>query len=213
MLKAIDKSDNRFRKLLNSVYHCVSKAASIEEKCEQNEEMIRTACNDFLASMNNKQQENDPISSSTEITCINRTQEYSSSFSSSEPQQATPGTTSDKETKTIENKLIKKLYRVIALECHPDKTRDTMRHKIFVYATDSKENLDVIQTLYLLSKTNVSDIELTDEEHTYILKKVTDINEFHTSITQTIFYLWQTMSEENKNEYIREVISNNTNKK
>ena len=95
----------------------------------------------------------------------------------------------------IENKLMNRLYKIIALRCHPDKTADEIKHKIFIYATESKKSMDLIQSIYLISKTDIGDLDLTDSEINFINTKILELDEYIGHLSNSIFYKWDQLND------------------
>lgn len=95
----------------------------------------------------------------------------------------------------IENKLMNRLYKIIALRCHPDKTTDEIKHKIFIYATESKKSMDLIQSIYLISKTDIGDLDLTDSEINFINTKILELDEYIGHLSNSIFYKWDQLND------------------
>ncbi len=102
----------------------------------------------------------------------------------------------------IENKLMNRLYKIIALHCHPDKTSDEIKNKIFIYATESKKSMDLIQSIYLISKTDIGDLDLNENEIHFINSKILELDEYIGHLSNSIFYKWDQLNDIQKSAVI-----------
>ncbi len=102
----------------------------------------------------------------------------------------------------IENKLMNRLYKIIALNCHPDKTSDEIKNKIFIYATESKKSMDLIQSIYLISKTDIGDLDLNENEIHFINSKILELDEYISHLSNSIFYKWDQLNDIQKSAVI-----------
>jgi hypothetical protein len=74
----------------------------------------------------------------------------------------------DSENKIKDNfyfkyKLIKKIYKKIALFLHPDKNKNYKSNKCFVSSVSAYERKDLIKLIYILKQNNL-DIKLNDDD-------------------------------------------------
>ena len=109
-----------------------------------------------------------------------------------------------KETKKKkkEKELIDVIFKKIAIKCHPDKTDDQYKNKIFVYANKSKKTINLLQLMYLIGKTDINDIEITDAQYSVIQRKIGKINSEIEEIKKTIPFLWEYLNPTQQEEYI-----------
>lgn len=85
-----------------------------------------------------------------------------------EPQQPEPELEEEAPIKLSSNsKFLKRLYKAIALKCHPDKTNDTLLTEIFPYLSESKNDIRIIGLMYLIGWLNLDvyvDVNKYDEK-------------------------------------------------
>jgi hypothetical protein len=81
-------------------------------------------------------------------------------------------------------------------------TDSSFKNKIFIYVNNFKKDLDCIKILYLISKTDIDNIELSDIEYKFIENKLLDIEFYKNKITKTIYYNWDEISDEDKMIYL-----------
>ena len=110
------------------------------------------------------------------------------------------------------NPFINTIYKKIAIKCHPDKTDDKYKNKIFVYANKSKKTINLLQLMYLIGKTDINDIEITESQYSVIQNKITSINSEIEEIKKTIPYLWEYLNQQQQEEYIKNLKKEQENK-
>ena len=91
-------------------------------------------------------------------------------------------------------KMFNKLFKFMALNCHPDKVQDKKKNKIFLYSNDCKNNLDCVKLLYLLSTVNLTNIKLNQTEIEYIKEKTKEIQDKQAKIKNTFVYKWDILN-------------------
>lgn len=109
----------------------------------------------------------------------------------------------------INNKLIKKCFLNIAKNCHPDKTADKSKNKIFRYAIHSTQNNNIIKVLYLMGESNIKDLNLTYDEMNVIKKYLEEIDVTIGRVKKTVAYVWNHLNESQKNGFISNIRNNN----
>ncbi len=100
---------------------------------------------------------------------------------------------------------MKKLFKQIALLCHPDKVKDEKRNRLFIHARSAHDGNDVLTLLFILSKCAPSAVletseiaavkELLEERRKEVIKK-----------KETVCYKWDTYTEDVKKILIQEII-------
>ena len=115
-----------------------------------------------------------------------------------------PGCTNDvSDEGVIEKQIIDMLYKKIAIYCHPDKTSDSYLNSMFVVANEAKinksANLCVIQLIYLLSKTDISDVpSFTKDHYLYVRKQLDNMQHEIYETKQLVEYQWSNFTEKQK---------------
>lgn len=97
------------------------------------------------------------------------------------------------ESENINNKNIKKLFRIISKQCHPDKTDDTSLNDLFVLANDaySKNNYNILLEIYNKLKYNKdSNFNISLEDKINLLKQqFSKEKEYFENFTKTNTYV------------------------
>ena len=97
--------------------------------------------------------------------------------------------------------ILKKVYRKVALQFHPDKNKDKKAQEIFKSATKANEEKNLSKLLFILNLTNVSvkfdeeDTKIINDEKDKLDKKLSDLK-------TSIFYKWDKMEQSVKDRYI-----------
>jgi hypothetical protein len=190
-------NDSPFKNIKNSIGLVVQKIAIIEDKCVINEEEVNKRFGESVRDLLPKDENNDP--SSNEVVS------YLNEDANEENNNLDLDDINDNND--IENKLFSRIFKMLALKCHPDKTDDEFKHKIFIFANESKKDLDIVKILYLLSKTDIEDFALNDDEINYINSKIMELDEYMNHISNSIFYKWDQL---NSNQ--QDIILNNLKK-
>lgn len=190
-------NDSPFKNIKNSIGLVVQKIAIIEDKCVINEEEVNKRFGESVRDLLPKDENNDP--SSNEVV----------SYLNEDVNEENNNLDLDdiNDNNDIENKLFSRIFKMLALKCHPDKTDDELKHKIFIFANESKKDLDIVKILYLLSKTDIEDFALNDDEISYINSKIMELDEYMNHISNSIFYKWDQL---NSNQ--QDIILNNLKK-
>jgi hypothetical protein len=104
----------------------------------------------------------------------------------------------------IEEKLINKLYKQLALKCHPDKTSDAKKNKMFIYMTECKREIDIVKLLYIFSQlnTDTAEIDIGKQEDYIIKKKLDTLDSYKKDLEGSVFYKWKTLTLEEREKYI-----------
>ena len=97
--------------------------------------------------------------------------------------------------------ILKKVYRKVALQFHPDKNKDKKAQEIFKSATKANEEKNLSKLLFILNLANVSvkfdevDTKIINDEKDKLDKKLSDLK-------TSIFYKWDKMEQSVKDRYI-----------
>jgi len=227
MLEDIDSEtiNNPFDKLLQSIGFTINNIANIEKTCIENELEISAEIKKLMADSETQEEEEetipiDNLSDDFLDSPLNNNIDCSENRLVSIEQQSIEGIDSKEATTTdssgieltieqeeeIEEKLINKLYKQLALKCHPDKTSDSKKNKMFIYMTECKRELDIIKLLYIFSKLNTDNIgesiEIGKEENHIINKKLDSLESYRDNLVGSVFYKWKSLSEKEKESYI-----------
>jgi len=98
--------------------------------------------------------------------------------------------------------LVKKCFVYISKNCHPDKTNDLMKNKIFRYAKHYIKNDDIIKLLYLLSESNIEKIDLNQNEIDIIHSCIENLDRDIDKLKNTVPYVWNKLNEFQKISFI-----------
>ena len=109
--------------------------------------------------------------------------------------------TNPQDTETLQD-VINILYKKIALKCHPDKTTDSLLNKLFVVATKSKSEMNVIELIYLVSKINITDIHFSETHIEIVRSTLHDLKQHISQMKNTVQFHWSTFTNEEKMKYI-----------
>jgi len=192
----LESEINNFQNILSNIKYVISNIADVEKKCKINEEKIKKQCNEYIGVDNKNILETDNLNNlNTDL--IKNDNLYLDNLNETDDDEKN----SDK-SEDIEKNLCIKFFKIIALKCHPDKTNDLIKNKIFIYVNNFKKDLDCIKILYLISKTDIDNIELSDIEYKFIENKLLDIEFYKNKITKTIYYNWDEISDEDKMIYL-----------
>jgi len=220
-----------FDTVLRSIGYTITNIATIEKICIDNELEISAEIKRLMAGLEedseiDRQEEIDNIadtidddidsrektiyqdSSENRIICIDQPPDKSKDnekekFSDSSGNETPPEMTID-EQEEIEEKLINKLYKQLALKCHPDKTSDAKKNKMFIYMTECKREIDIVKLLYIFSQlnTDTTEIEIGNQENYIIKKKLDGLDSYKKDLEGSVFYRWKTLTEEEKEKYL-----------
>jgi hypothetical protein len=105
----------------------------------------------------------------------------------------------------IEDKLVNKYYKIIALKCHPDKCKNEKFNKYFILAQEAYKKKDMLVLLFIYAKT-INDYKcVTKDELSYFSKIVDDLDKDQQNKCSSILYQWDRLTEDEKNMYIDDV--------
>jgi hypothetical protein len=118
----------------------------------------------------------------------------------------TDDTSPELETSDVEtNPIVKKLFKQIALLCHPDKVKNDKLNRLFIHARSAHDRNDVLTLLFILSKCGPSAVletseiaavkELLEDRRKEVLKK-----------KDTVCYKWDTYTTQIKDILIQQII-------
>jgi hypothetical protein len=109
------------------------------------------------------------------------------------------------EVGNIEDKVINKYYKIIALKCHPDKCKNEKFNKYFILAQEAYKKKDMLILLFIYAKT-INDYKcVTKEELSYFSTIVDDLDKDQQNKCSSILYQWDRLTEDEKNMYIDDV--------
>lgn len=105
----------------------------------------------------------------------------------------------------IEDKVINKYYKIIALKCHPDKCKNEKFNKYFILAQEAYKKKDMLILLFIYAKT-INDYKcVTKDELSYFSTIVDDLDKDQQNKCSSILYQWDRLTEDEKNMYIDDV--------
>jgi hypothetical protein len=187
MLKEINfYEENKINLLLNTIEHYVMYLSRLEKQCKDNEDIIKEECKKYIDFKEN-------IIFLPKEDC----------------EEIAKSTQEKKDRSDIEIKLFNKLFKIIAIKCHPDKCNDELKNKLFVYANETKNDDDIIQLLFLFLQAKLEHkLNLDEDEYNYIQNKIEKLEDDIDKIKGTIIYKWKTLSDTHKNTYLSVLKSN-----
>lgn len=148
------------------------------EEPEHNNETRIVSKEDELENKENEQKENEEKVSSEEI---------------------------ENDVGDIEDKVVNKYYKIIALKCHPDKCKNEKFNKYFILAQEAYKKKDMLVLLFIYAKT-INDYKcVTKDELSYFSKIVDDLDKDQQNKCGSILYQWDRLTEDEKNMYIDDV--------
>lgn len=105
----------------------------------------------------------------------------------------------------IEDKVVNKYYKIIALKCHPDKCKNEKFNKYFILAQEAYKKKDMLVLLFIYAKT-INDYKcVTKDELSYFSKIVDVLDKDQQNKCSSILYQWDRLTEDEKNMYIDDV--------
>ena len=111
----------------------------------------------------------------------------------------------DNDLGDIEDKIINKYYKIIALKCHPDKCKNEKFNKYFILAQEAYKKKEMLILLFIYAKT-INDYKcVTKDELTFFSSIVDEIDKDQQNKCSSILYQWDRLTEEEKNMYIDDV--------
>ncbi len=101
--------------------------------------------------------------------------------------------------------IVKKLFKQVALICHPDKVKDEKHNKLFLLGRTAQDNNDTLTLLFILSKCSATiilkDDEIADVKETIEKRQLTILKK-----KETVTYKWNTYSDDVKKRLIKQII-------
>lgn len=207
-----------FDTILQSIGYTINNIANIEKICIDNELEISAEIKKLMAGtedvdleesledvyLDDSDIEEEPIVDCSENRIVHLEQpivdmEKEEKFSDSSGVEM-----SIDEEIDIEEKLINKLYKQLALKCHPDKTSDAKKNKMFIYMTECKREIDIVKLLYIFSQlnTDTTEIDIGKQEDYIIKKKLDTLDSYKKDLEGSVFYKWKTLTLEEREKYI-----------
>lgn len=105
-----------------------------------------------------------------------------------------------------ELKVIKSIFRLIAKSCHPDKTKNTYRHKLYEQAQNAY-NINDLLTLYKIGLILKIEMEINTSTLVLVEKIINDKKKDLKNIESSFLWLWvNETSDEKKIEIINKFI-------
>ena len=116
-----------------------------------------------------------------------------------------------KNNKNYLSKNIKKLYREIVKETHPDKKKSKHSLETYLQAKESYENGNFIG-LYLISVDLGLNFQLETEDDDLIKLNIEDKKKYLSNIEQSYLWIWLNAKNESEKKDIINIFINNTSK-
>jgi hypothetical protein len=103
------------------------------------------------------------------------------------------------------NPLLKKLFKPIAVICHPDKVADKKLHKFFLIGRKAYDDQDFSMLLYILARIRAYDIELEATEISEIREHLSKKQNAVIQMKESLPYKWSFLREEDKATIIKNI--------
>ncbi len=117
------------------------------------------------------------------------------------PFEAEPEHTSTSESSPI----VKKLFKQIALLCHPDKVKDEKLNRLFIHARSAHDRNDVLTLVFILSKCG-SVAHLEHDDIVMIRKELEERQKEIFKKKDSVCYKWDTYTTQIKDILIQQII-------
>ncbi len=101
--------------------------------------------------------------------------------------------------------IVKKLFKQIALLCHPDKVKDEKLNRLFIHARSAHDRNDVLTLLFILSKCG-SAAHLEHDDIVMIRKELEERQKEIFKKKDSVCYKWDTYTEDVKKILIQKII-------
>ncbi len=110
-------------------------------------------------------------------------------------------------SESIVDKNVKKLYREIVKNTHPDKIKNNKLNELYLEATHAYETCDLI-TLYRVSSELLINLELDDDELFKIKDKISQYREQIFFLESTYTFKWLKSEDDDKDKILLKFIEN-----
>ena len=101
--------------------------------------------------------------------------------------------------------IVKKLFKQVALICHPDKVKDEKHNRLFLLGRTAQDNNDILMLLFILSRCSASVI-LKESEITEVKGTIEKRQETILKKKESVCYKWNTYTSEVKKKLIHQII-------
>ena len=207
----IDNFSNEDNGLIEDIGYLVKKISTIEKKCKQRQDEVMSAfLNNTSREKEKKQNEEMDNNKCRKLIVYSNTDSNDDKrpnfkTDSQDNNQDDVNKIDLEDTSEIEetplDAILKKVYRKVALQFHPDKNKDKKAQEIFKSATKANEEKNLSKLLFILNLTDVSvkfdekDTKIINDEKDKLDKKLSDLK-------TSIFYKWDKMEQSVKDRYI-----------
>jgi hypothetical protein len=101
--------------------------------------------------------------------------------------------------------IVKKLFKQVALLCHPDKVKDEKHTKLFLLARTAQDNNDFLMLLFILSRCSAT-VVLKEEEIVEVKEIIEKRQHAILKKKETVTYKWNTYTADVKKLLIHQII-------
>jgi len=101
--------------------------------------------------------------------------------------------------------IVKKLFKQIALHCHPDKVKDAKRNSLFLHARSAHDANDMLTLIYILGRCN-SAVDFTDAETEEVKQALEKRKRSLADKKDSVTYKWDSYTEYVKCGLIKHII-------
>lgn len=107
--------------------------------------------------------------------------------------------------------LCHKLYKLIAMHCHPDKNDTPIFNKYFVKSKDAYEMKNLLILLYIYYKVSLSYKNITEDD-LFVIEREIELKKGELDMKKNnILYMWSSLSDEMKKKYKENLKKQNSN--
>jgi hypothetical protein len=109
------------------------------------------------------------------------------------------------------NLLLHKLYKLIAVATHPDKSKKENNVIFFIKSKEAYDTGDLLLLLYIFYKVSIPYNNISSTDINIINREVQDKNSYIENQKNQILYKWDSLQDEVKEEYINVLKKHNSN--
>lgn len=99
-------------------------------------------------------------------------------------------------------KLVKKLYKKIALHYHPDKCKNKYKYRIFHYVNNGNDTKNIVMLIYIIHRFDLSeDLCLEESDLNILNEELHKLKRREKELDNNIYYQWDRLCVNFKNNY------------
>lgn len=105
-----------------------------------------------------------------------------------------------------QEKLLKKLYKKIAINYHPDKCTHKNKHKLFHYVNTGNDTQNIPMLVYLIYQFDLHDIDFTAEDYLILKFELDKLKNKEEQLKHNLFYKWDSLDPVFKENYMHQMV-------